>query len=326
MSPGDPGSTVNVRGVLLALVEPTKATRTMDEFGSVLRRRRHVRRLQPEGSAADQPGTGSRGNPSTRSRPASPPSRRNTVHHLTRGACRALLTRASMALAVLCLFTVFLEAQAAAARSPSNDLDAFMARVLAGATSTARPSSNTSSTRPRRSRSSGRDGRRSIAADASSPGTCATACTSAARCASTASRSATRSAGSTRTTGSSTSASGSSGEPSGEAGKADEPRIRVEPPGPPVAGATPIADAAVRVRSLLHGLQVRAGQLLPRRPRAARRPQGAADRVLPDAHVQRRPTTRRRAERQTREATERRKRSRRSDQRAQATKKTSTGR
>ena len=53
------------------------------------------------------------------------------MHHLTRGACRALLTRASMALALLCLSTVFLEAQAAAPAAQSNDLDAFMARVLA---------------------------------------------------------------------------------------------------------------------------------------------------------------------------------------------------
>ena len=47
-------------------------------------------------------------------------------------------------------------------------------------------------------------------------------------------------------------------------------------------------NAAVRVRSLLHGLQVRSRELLPCWTRAARRPQRASDRVLPDSHVQRR--------------------------------------
>jgi hypothetical protein len=53
------------------------------------------------------------------------------VQHPFDGACRALLTRASMAFALLCLSTGFLEAQAPAPAAQSNDLDAFMARVLA---------------------------------------------------------------------------------------------------------------------------------------------------------------------------------------------------
>ena len=45
-------------------------------------------------------------------------------------------------------------------------------------------------------------------------------------------------------------------------------------------------NAALRVGSLLHGLQVRSRELLPRRAGAARRPRRPADRVLPDPDVQ----------------------------------------
>jgi len=54
------------------------------------------------------------------------------VHHLIRGACRALLpSRASIAVALICLSTAFLCAQPTQPATQSNDLDAFMARVLA---------------------------------------------------------------------------------------------------------------------------------------------------------------------------------------------------
>ena len=53
------------------------------------------------------------------------------MRYLTRGACRALLTRASIAFALICFSTAFLRAQATPPATQSNDLDAFMARVLA---------------------------------------------------------------------------------------------------------------------------------------------------------------------------------------------------
>ena len=54
------------------------------------------------------------------------------MHHLIRGACRALLpSRASIAVALICLSTAFLRAQPTQPATQSSDLDAFMARVLA---------------------------------------------------------------------------------------------------------------------------------------------------------------------------------------------------
>ena len=54
------------------------------------------------------------------------------MHHLSRGACRALFpSRASIAVALICLSAAFLRAQPTQPATQSNDLDAFMARVLA---------------------------------------------------------------------------------------------------------------------------------------------------------------------------------------------------
>ena len=53
------------------------------------------------------------------------------MRYLTRGACRALLTRASIAFALICFCTAFLRAQATPPATQSSDLDAFMAQVLA---------------------------------------------------------------------------------------------------------------------------------------------------------------------------------------------------
>jgi Omp85 superfamily domain/Surface antigen variable number repeat len=54
------------------------------------------------------------------------------VHQPTSGACRRLiLSRASIAATLLCLSTILLHAQPPASATPSNELDAFMARVLA---------------------------------------------------------------------------------------------------------------------------------------------------------------------------------------------------
>ena len=165
-------------------------------------------------------------------------------------------------------------------------------RCSPGATSIAGRSTSTSSTRPNRSKSSVRAAGRCIAPGATSRGTSATACTSAARCGSTASRSATRRATSTRRTGFSASAGVRNARPRRNEKEKDE-REGVGRNRDHRRGRADLHRrarghrAALRVGSLLHGLQVRAGQLLPGRPGTARRPAGAEGRVLPDQDVRR---------------------------------------
>ena len=94
-------------------------------------------------------------------------------------------------------------------------------------------------------------------------------------------RSANRSGANTRTTGSRRSRSAGRSAPSAR------PNARPEGEG---AGARPggVERAALRLRVLLPRLQVRAGQLLSRRPRNARQARRAAHRLLPHQPVRRR--------------------------------------
>ena len=134
------------------------------------------------------------------------------MRYLTRGACRALLTRASIAFALICFSTAFLRAQATPPATQSNDLDAFMAQVLARRDVNRQTLQQYILDDVETFEVLGPGRAPLLRAGASSRGTCATACTCAAPSGSTASRSARRTGGSTRTTGSSRSASGSSGE------------------------------------------------------------------------------------------------------------------
>ena len=156
-------------------------------------------------------------------------------------------------------------------------------RRCCGATSIARRSATTCSTKSSRSRCSDPAGSLSPGCATSTRGTCATAFTSAARLK-------------------------INGVPIGES---RSPRLRgaldQERRGPPQvphrarsearAGGQAPGDeraldqrAALHLRVLLHGLQVRARQLLPRRQGNARRPRSPEDRLPAVQAVQRRPT------------------------------------
>ena len=168
-------------------------------------------------------------------------------------------------------------------------------RCWPGATSIAGRSTSTSSTRPSRSKSSARAAGRCIARGATSPGTSATACTSAARSVSTASRSARRRATEYETNWirrererqeRRAKRESEKDKEKSQRGVGRDPRSPAE--GVQISTGGPEVDrAALRVGSLFHGLQVRAGQLLPGRPGKARRPRGAEGRVLPHQDVRR---------------------------------------